>query len=78
MGPPGLRGLVGLTCTYNFFEVDPPHHNATTSHVESSQTFPINEPQYRNKNATTPKATNLYYQPRVRTNLRGIENICET
>ena len=34
------------------------------------------KPQYCNKNAATPKATNLNYQPGVRTNLRGINTIC--
>ena len=35
------------------------------------------EPQYCNKNATTPKATNFNYQPEVCTKLRGIDTICE-
>jgi len=35
------------------------------------------EPRYCNKNAATPKATDFNYQPRVRTNLRGIDTICE-
>ena len=36
------------------------------------------EPQYCNKNVVTPKATNLNYQPRVCTNLRGVGTICAT
>ena len=35
----------------------------------------INEPQYCNKNFSTAEATNFNYQPRVRTNLRGISTI---
>jgi len=33
-------------------------------------------PRYCNKNVATPKATDFTYQPRVRTNLRGIDTIC--
>ena len=34
------------------------------------------KPQCCNKNVATPKATNLNYQPIVRTNLRGVDIIC--
>ena len=36
------------------------------------------EPQYCNKNSTTPKAINFNYQLGVHTNLRGIGTICAT
>ena len=37
-----------------------------------------NEPHYYNKNVSTPKETNLNYQARVHTNLRGVDTICGT
>ena len=43
----------------------------------SLETMPKSDkPQYCNKNAATPKATDFSYQPRVHTNLRGIKIIC--
>ena len=36
----------------------------------------FDEPQHCEKTVATPKATNLNYQPEVRTNLRGVDTIC--
>ena len=44
--------------------------------VQSPTTTPKNdEPRYYNMNVATPNSTDSNYQPKVRTNLRGIDII---
>ena len=76
---PSQRWVVSQKCeSWNRFITDSLSQKMILISNSISQTKVGDEPQYCNKNATTLKATNFNYQPRDRTNIRGISTVCAT